>query len=130
MTERRDARRIRRSLEAWFRAGKQVFHRTRTFDVSGSGLAMFAPSSLEVHERLDLTLRLDEGRYVTLKASTCWRRPAPDPDQCLVGVRFESDCAADRSALQRWLGCQFLSRFAETLAAYSPSGAFRMPAWA
>ncbi len=128
MEERRDARRIRRSLEAWFRAGKQTFRRTRTFDLSGSGLAMFAPLSLKTDERVDLTLRLEDGRYVTLRARTCWRRPTPEPDRCLVGLRFEQD-SPDRSNLQRWLGYQFLARFAETLAGYS-AGGFRMPAWA
>lgn len=126
MSDRRDAKRIRRSLETWFRAGRQVFRRTHTFDLSSNGLAMYGPSSLPLDQTVDLTVRLEAGRYLTLRARTCWRRPCEDSDRCLFGLRFESDCVPERSALQRWMGCQLLARFAEQLARYT----FRIPAWA
>lgn len=128
MHERRNNKRMRHSLEAWFRAGNSCFHRTSTFDLGAGGLALFAPPHLRLNERVDVTLRLETGRYITLRGRTCWRRSCASPDQYLVGLRFENDLPADRSVLQRWLGCQFLVRFAEKLAAYS-AGGFRMPAW-
>ena len=91
-------------MPAWYRSvgpGREVFLRTQTMDVSATGATVYGPSQLNDSERIDLTLRLDDGSYVSLRARPVGCRSYGEGS--LISLRFESDALAERATLKNWL---------------------------
>lgn len=92
--DRRNHTRVRTDMEVWVRPSGRVFSRGRVFDLSDTGAAVYTDGHTPHGSTLDLTLRLDEGRYVGVKARQVWQRDG------LVGLRFENEAP---QAVQHWL---------------------------
>ena len=75
--ERRDSQRLESELAVWVRKPGHTFTRSKTLDVSDTGLRLeYDDDNLTFGEELHLTLQLPEGELVSLSGRAVWRRPS------------------------------------------------------
>ena len=102
--ERRQANRFQAEVSVWVRTPESVFSRARVRDVSYGGAALEVAKDSYKPE-VDLVVRLDNGRYLSLKGYARWYR-----EGCL-GVQFRKPA----KSLIRYLGTRvgaYFARFA------------------
>lgn len=106
---RRSRLRLNTQMECWYRpTGNPTFRKTRLCDLSESGAGIYTPDPVREGNTIHLTLRLGQGRYLSLSARAVWQRPCPCG--ALLGVEFEQ---AKSASVGKWLAGQRAMKLTE-----------------
>ena len=95
--DRRSRYRVRVDLAAWYRDQGGAFKRLRLADLGTEGAQVAAADQLEVGSNIDVTVRLEGGRYLSLRGTVRWQ------GWPVAGIQFEHSADAER--LGNWLRC-------------------------
>lgn len=102
--ERRREFRLQTSCQAWVRNGNNTFERAELRDLSESGALVNCASS-QGTGAVDLVVKLSAGAYVSLTASTAWKK------ENLMGLRFSQR----PTELTKYLGIELMTYRARSI---------------
>ena len=85
--------------------GKPLFGRRKALDVSAGGMRIYSDDPVEVGDRLELDLMLDQGQPILCTVEIVWvdTLPSGDPAKYDVGVKFVELRDVDKARLEQVL---------------------------
>lgn len=99
---RRGSQRQGVPVSGWYKSGSAAYQRTHVVELSAGGARVVLDKTVKAGQTLDVTLRLEDGRFVSATSKVVWVQGLPGGVRQVAGLQLQST-PADRAALERLL---------------------------